>query len=114
MENQCLEYLLQRFYSAMRLRNDSVFTEIFLNRIKRNRFVFARFSSVWTGPHSSFLPGEGVVVVACIDQLQRKKWGRGGMELRLFIACPSLCIQTLGGLGGRGCWLNRSNRGGGI
>ena len=26
-------------------------TEIFLNRIKRNRIVFARFGSVWTGPY---------------------------------------------------------------
>ena len=50
VENQRLEYLLQRFYSSMRFRNDSVFTEIFLNRIKRNRIIFARCSSVWTRP----------------------------------------------------------------
>ena len=50
VENQRLEYLLQRFYSSMRFRNESVCTEIFLNRIKQNRMVFTRFSSVWTGP----------------------------------------------------------------
>jgi truncated hemoglobin YjbI len=50
VENQRLEYLLQRFYSSIRFYNDSVFTEIFLNRIKQNRKVFARFGSMWTGP----------------------------------------------------------------
>ena len=37
MENQRLEYVqlgLQRFYTKMRFRNESVFTEIFLKRIK--------------------------------------------------------------------------------
>ena len=42
-------YYLQCLYSSMRFRNDSVFTEIFLNCIKLNRIVFARFGSVWTG-----------------------------------------------------------------
>ena len=44
-------YYLQCLYSSMRFRNDSVFTEIFLNCIKLNRIVFARFGSVWTGPY---------------------------------------------------------------
>jgi hypothetical protein len=50
VENQRLEYFLQRFNTSMRFRNDSVFAEMSLNRINRNRIVFTRFSSVWTGP----------------------------------------------------------------
>ena len=41
-----LEYILQRFYSLMRFRNESVFTEIFLKRIKGQRWGIAHFSAV--------------------------------------------------------------------
>ena len=37
-----LEYVLQRFYSSMRFRNESVFMEIFLKRIKEKQMFFAR------------------------------------------------------------------------
>ena len=36
-----LEYVLQRFYSSTRFRYESVFTEIFLKRIKGKRVGFA-------------------------------------------------------------------------
>ena len=45
-------FLFWGFYSSMRFRNESVFTEIIMNRIKQNRIVFACFGSVWTGPNA--------------------------------------------------------------
>ena len=48
-----LECVPQRFYSSMRFRYESIFTEIFLNRIKWNWIVFGRFGSMWTGPEFS-------------------------------------------------------------
>ena len=35
-------YVLKRFYSSMRFPKESVFTEIFLKRIKGKQIVFAR------------------------------------------------------------------------
>ena len=37
VENQRLEYVLQHFSSSMRFYNESVFTEIFLKRIKEKQ-----------------------------------------------------------------------------
>ena len=43
-----LEFLPQRLYSSMWFRNESVFTEIFLNRIKGKQIIFARVHGATT------------------------------------------------------------------